>query len=186
MSARATSLTLPSSQAGKVLVAVLFAVLTGLASRVVVYLPGSPVPFTLQVLPVLLSGLLLGWRGGTLAQGTYVLAVLSGLPLDSGMRGTAALVGPTGGYLLGFVVAAATAGWVGRRSILGRDRPFLAALCGLGVLYLCGASWLAAHASIDARAAWLLGVKPFIGADLAKAMLGAATTKALRNRISSR
>jgi len=62
MSARATSLTLPSSQAGKVLVAVLFAVLTGLASRVVVYLPGSPVPFTLQVLPVLLSGLLLGWR----------------------------------------------------------------------------------------------------------------------------
>ena len=180
MRSKTVTMPLVRARAGELAMVVLFGVLTGLASRVVVHLPGNPVPMTLQVMPVLLSGLVLGWPRGALAQGAYLAAVLSGLPLDAKMLGAAALVGPTGGYLLGFVVAAAVAGWLTNR--WGSRAPFLAiaAIAGLASLYICGALWLAAATGMSAGNAWRFGVQPFIVVDAAKATLAVAIARAWR------
>ena len=88
-----------------------FTALTALAARITIE-TGGPVPFTLQVLPTLLAGLVLGWRDGALSQIAYVGMIALGLPLDARAIGAAALVGPTAGFLIGFIPAAAVAGAV--------------------------------------------------------------------------
>lgn len=152
----------------------LFACLTALGARITLPLPFTPVPLTLQVMPVLLSGLWLGWRRGAASQMAYLLAIASGLPLDARMLGPLALFGPTGGYLLGFVVAAAVSGWVSESLPGQRTRYLLAAVSGLVGVYVCGALWLAAYLRLTPDAAWRLGVLPFVLPDLAKAVLAAA------------
>jgi biotin transport system substrate-specific component len=149
----------------------LVAALTGLGSRVVVFLPGNPVPMTMQVLPVLLAGVLLGARRGAAAQVAYLAAIATGLPIDARQAGPLAFAGPTAGYLIGFVVAAATAGWVRQRLPDRAPAYAVAALAGLAALYLCGTAWLAVYLGGDATTAWRLGVAPFLPADLAKAAL---------------
>ncbi|MHB0878315.1 MAG: biotin transporter BioY [Anaerolineae bacterium] len=161
-----------------------FAALTALGSRITVELPGLPVPLTMQTLAVLLAGLVLGARRGAAGQLAYVAAVASGLPLDARMHGILALAGPTGGYLLGFIAAAAVAGAVARgsRSPL---RLATAALAGLAALYLCGATWLAAFLGADAATAWRLGVAPFVGVDMLKAVVAVAVATGVRRRYTS-
>ena len=97
-----------------------FAAVTALTARVTIFLPFTPVPITLQTLAVVLSGLVLGARGGALAQLVYLGLLAAGLPVDAKGLGPAALFGPTAGYLLGFVPAAfVTAG----AAILWRPWP---------------------------------------------------------------
>lgn len=164
----------------------LFAALTGLASRVVIFLPSNPVPMTMQVLPVLLAGLLLGGRRGAAAQVAYLAAIATGLPIDARLAGPLAFAGPTAGYLLGFVAAAAVAGWAGSRLPDRAPAYAVAALAGLAALYLCGTAWLALYLGGDPATAWRLGVAPFLPADLAKAALCAllAAAPPLRRRSS--
>ncbi|NLX36504.1 MAG: biotin transporter BioY, partial [Chloroflexi bacterium] len=100
----------------RVLSIALFAGATAVSARINVLTPLSPVPLTLQVLVVLLSGLLLGPRDGLLAQLAYLQAVLLGAPATaSGLIGPAAFVGPSAGYLLAFPAAAFVAGWLAQR-----------------------------------------------------------------------
>lgn len=95
----------------------LFAVATAVSARVSVPLPFSPVPLTLQVLVVVLSGFLLGARDGVIAQCLYLQAILLGAPVTAaGLGGPAALVSPTAGYLWAFPAAAGLAGWLSHRS----------------------------------------------------------------------
>jgi biotin transport system substrate-specific component len=162
----------------------LFAALTALGARVTIPLPFTPVPVTLQVLFPLLAGLLLGSKRGALSQVEYVAAGLAGLPVFAkGGSGLAYLFGPTGGYLLGFIAAAFVVGELAaimRASTKGET--FLASLCGVAVIYLCGVLWLAAwlgvarHLSLTAclTQAWKLGVLPFVAVDVAKALVVAA------------
>jgi biotin transport system substrate-specific component len=151
----------------------LFAAFTALAARVAIWLPFTPVPVTLQVMAVLLAGLVLGARGGAASQAAYLGAILAGVPLSaSGIAGPAALLGPTGGYLLSFVPTAFAVGLLRER--LGR---FPAALVGVGLIYLCGTSWLAICLGGDLGRAWLLGAAPFVLVDLGKALLAAATAE---------
>ena len=178
----------------------LFAALTALGARVTIPLPFTPVPVTLQVLFPLLAGLLLGGKRGALSQAEYVAAGLAGLPVFAkGGSGLAYFLGPTGGYLLGFIAAAFVVGELVamnqrnsavRVSIKGfdtlcysaRGATFLASLGGVVAIYLCGALWLAAwlgvagHLSLTAclTQAWKLGVLPFIAVDVAKALVVAA------------
>jgi biotin transport system substrate-specific component len=160
-----------------------FAAFTALAARVTIWLPFTPVPVTLQVMAVLLAGLVLGARGGAASQTAYLVAILAGAPLSaSGIAGPAALLGPTGGYLLGFVPAAFVVGLLGER--LGR---LPAALGGVGLIYLCGTSWLAVYLGGDLGRAWLLGTAPFVLPDLGKALLAVATAdggRALLTRLA--
>ncbi|PKO20827.1 MAG: biotin transporter BioY [Chloroflexi bacterium HGW-Chloroflexi-1] len=144
---------------------ILFAALTALAARVVMRLPFTPVPVTLQVLAVLLAGLVLGPRGGAASQLGYLVAIALGLPLTaSGIGGPAAFLGPTAGYLLAFAPAAYVVGLLVRPGW----RTYLALLVGIAVIYAGGWSWLTVWLGGDLAAAWKSGVLPFIGVDLAK------------------
>jgi len=139
-----------------------------------VRLPFTPVPITAQTLAVLLIGVLLGSRRGGLALLSYLGEGLAGLPVFAGGGfGLAHLLGPTGGYLIGFAAAAFLVGWLAER---GWDRRTLTALgamtLGNLVIYAFGASWLALL--VGANHALALGVAPFIVGDVLKIAIGTA------------
>lgn len=146
----------------------------GLAAQVAVPLPFTPVPLTLQTLAVLLAGAALGSRRGALAVLLLIAEGAAGLPVFSGWRaGLPHLLGPTGGYLLGFVAAAYVTGLLAER---GWDRrPLTAAaamVVGNVVIYIVGICWLAAF--VGARRVLALGVFPFLAGDLVKVAAGTA------------
>lgn len=155
---------------------VLFTLFTILSARITIPLPFTPVPVTLQVLAVLLAGMVLGARAGALSQLLYLAAIASGLPVDAYGRGTAALSGPTAGYLFGFVAGAFVTGWVVTQLPASRTGRFMAALAGLAVLYGCGVTWLALVMG-GLEAALLGGLVPFIAVDLLKAIIAASVAE---------
>jgi biotin transport system substrate-specific component len=165
--------------------AVLFAALTGIGA--LMRIPTSPVPVTMQVFFVLLSGMVLGPTWGAASQLIYLCMGLCGAPFFAAppYAGPAVLFGPTGGYLWGFVAAAGVTGWVSEafsERWLPRGRvPGMGYLCaglaGIAVIYTAGTAWLAAWLNLhgaSASAAFALGVRPFILPDLAKAAAAAA------------
>lgn len=134
----------------------------------------SPVPVTGQTLGALLIGALLGWKRGSAAMITYIAEGAAGLPFFAGgLFGVARVVGPTGGYLAGFVVAAGIVGWLAER---GWDRRVLTAalamLIGNAAIYLVGLPWLATFVGWDQAPA--LGLIPFLPGDLLKIALAVA------------
>jgi biotin transport system substrate-specific component len=136
---------------------------------VAIPLPFSPVPVTGQTLAVLLVGALLGSRRGSLAVLAYIAQGLAGLPVFAGgALGMARLLGPTGGYLVGFVAAAFLVGLLAER---GWDRRVLttaaAMMLGNLVIYAIGALWLAPFVG-GPEQALATGVLPFIPGDLVK------------------
>jgi biotin transport system substrate-specific component len=154
-----------------------FACLVALGARVAVPIPFSPVPLTLQVPFVLLAGALLGARGGAVSMATYLAAGASGLPAFALGAGPQYLFGPTGGYLMGFVPAAALVGWLAPR-LGGRFAGLVASMAaGLLVIHALGAAQLATFVG-GWRAAWVQGIAPFLIADLIK-VFGAAAAASL-------
>ncbi len=142
-----------------------------LTAQVAIPLPFSPVPITGQTLAVLLTGVLLGSRRAGLSISLYLLQGAAGLPVFAGGKaGIAHLLGPTGGYLLGFVPAAMLAGWLAEK---GWDRrfgtAFTAVLLGNVVIYIFGLPWLAYFVGIER--VLVAGCLPFIPGDLMKALL---------------
>jgi biotin transport system substrate-specific component len=156
------------------------ALLTSVLAQAAIRLPYTPVPVTFQVVGVLLSGLLLGSRLGALAQMQYLAIGLAGLPVFAGGSfGPAALLGPSGGYLPGFVAGAFVTGLVFERCAT-RDalHAFWAGMAGVAALYVFGVAWLsvwltATGAYSPAVSALALGAVPFVCIDAAKAMLAA-------------
>ena len=160
--------------------------LIALAAQLAIPLPFTPVPVTGQTFAVLLVGAALGARAGTLAVVAYLVEGLLGAPVFAGGRsawsasavpGVPVILGPSAGYLGGFVAAAALVGWLAER---GHDRRFrtaaVAMACGTLAIYLFGAGWLAR--SIGLESAIRLGVLPFLAADLFKVLLAAAALPA--------
>lgn len=143
------------------------------------HVPFWPVPMTLQTLAVLVVGGLLGPRVAVATMVAYLVEGALGLPVFSGTPargiGLAYMAGPTGGYLVGLILAAAMAGWGGQRF---GQRPAMLAACMVAALalnYLPGVAWLATFTGWGRAVA--LGVAPFIVADLVKA--GVATAVVL-------
>lgn len=166
-----------------------FAALTALGARLSVPLPGTPVPFTLQPVAVLLAGLLLGPALGAASQFAYLAAGAAGLPVFAAGGGLAYLGGPTGGYLMAFPVAAAVAGWIaGDPSSRPRLRRTLrigaAAFAGLAMLHLGGASWLSLQPWLIGGSAEIfrLTLEPFLLGDLLKIALVAVVTLGVGRR----
>ena len=157
--------------------AALFASL--IAASAFLAIPLGPVPFTLQVLVVLLAGLVLGPRGGALAVGAYLVLGLVAPVYAGGTSGLATLFGPTGGYLWGFVLGAFLAGSVARRTGAGLIGLTVAALAGLVPIYLLGTVWLALQLDLGAGAAIAAGALPFVAADLVKAGAAALAARSL-------
>src|SRR4051794_13956481 len=163
--------------------AILIALGTGLlALSAKVNLPLPYVPMTLQTLVVLMIGAAYGWRLGSATVIAYLAEGALGLPVFAGpVGGLAPLVGPTAGYLYGFVLAALVTGWLSER---GWDRsvPLLFVAMGLGHILILGAgfTWLAFGMKLGVDKAWLVGIVPFIAASLVKNALGAALVPAIR------
>lgn len=176
---QARSLSFARTIQGQVLLATGFALLTALGA--LVQIPIGPVPITLQVLFVLLSGLVLGSRLGALSQVEYLAIGFAGAPVFAqGKSGLIALPGPTGGYLMGFVVGAFVAGLIAESvSHPGRVRFFIAGLLGTAAIYFSGATWLATWFAVGNGTNWIaemgsaftFGVLPFVLVDGGKAIV---------------
>ncbi len=164
----------------------LLAVMTAAAAQVSVPLPFTPVPFTLQPMVVLLGGAVLGSRLGLAAQVVYLLAGIAGLPVFAASpvlpQGLLRLLGPTGGYLMSYPLAAFVTGLLAER---GFDRRYvtsvLAMAAGLLLVFGCGVLWLAfsGRPAIGMVAALEAGFFPFIPADVFKILVAAAVMPAL-------
>jgi biotin transport system substrate-specific component len=142
------------------------------------HVPFYPVPMTFQTLVVLGLGMAYGWRLGAATVALYLLQGALGLPVFSGTPekgiGLAYLLGPTGGYLFGFFLAAGVCGWLAER---GWDRSFittaLAMLIGNVIIYVPGLLWLGGLFGWD-KPILEWGLTPFILGDAIKLALAAA------------
>ena len=143
-------------------------------------IPLGPVPFTLQPLFVLLAGLVLGSRLGALSVVAYLVLGLIAPVYAGGASGLGVLFGPTGGYLLGFVLGALVAGAVGRSRDASTPRLVMGGLAGLLPIYVLGATWLAIslHAT-DLRLVLVGGVLQFLPFDIIKAVVAGVLAHAL-------
>jgi biotin transport system substrate-specific component len=153
-----------------------FIALTIAGAYIRIPLPFTPVPVTLQTFFVLLAGAMLGRKLGSLSQLGYVLVGVFGLPVfTGGLYGFARLLGPTGGYLIGFVLASYV---IGKLIGTSNEAPFLkivaAMFVGLAILFTFGTMQLAFVLHIPLSKAILLGTLPFIPGDIIK-LLAAAT-----------
>ena len=147
-------------------------------------LPVGPVPVSLATLGVMLCGLLLGWRCGVLAVGAYILLGAVGVPVFAGFQGGAGrLLGPTGGYIVGYLFYALLAGlnlprlqerfW-GRCVLL---------LLGTAVCYVLGTAWFVKTSGRTLAESLSLCVVPFLPGDAAKIALAAFLTPRLRKAL---
>jgi biotin transport system substrate-specific component len=145
-------------------------------AKISIQLPGNPVPITGQTFGVLVAGGALGFRRGIAAAGIYVLLGVVGLPFFAlGKTGIEVIWGATGGYLIGFIVAAAL---VGRLAELGWDRNILGAIGAMLIanvaIYAIAVPWLAVTAGYGPEEALQKGLLPFVIGDVIKLALGAA------------
>jgi biotin transport system substrate-specific component len=153
--------------------------ITALAAQISV--PMWPVPFTGQTFAVLLVGTTLGAARGMISMTLYVLLGSLGLPIfTAGKSGLAYITGPTGGYLIGFVLAAVATGWLAQRQwdrkVVG---AFISFLVGTAIIYAVGLPWLSVSLGQlglphDASATLQAGLYPFIPGDILKALVAGA------------
>ena len=151
------------------------AIFVGLLAQVNIHLGFTPVPITGQTLGVLLAGSALGWRRGSIAMALYVVAGIIGVPWYSGhAHGWTAATGATGGYLLGFIAAAAVCGLLAQQ---GNDRKVVPAMgsmvVGNIVIYAFGVTWLAHSLHVSLSKAITLGATPFLLGDFIKIIIAA-------------
>jgi len=174
----------------KVMGVAVFAILTVVGAKVKIFLPYTPIPITLQVFFVLFSGAVLGSRLGALSQTAYVALGLIGLPVFAGEEsGWRYLVGASGGYLIGFIVAAYIVGTIVHRKDTKLQRtllPFIAYGAGVLVIYALGCSWLWLWANAFNGLSWNIitvlekGAAPFVIIDVLKALAAVPTLWIIR------
>lgn len=165
------------------------ALVVALSAQFVVPVPFSPVPMTLQPLAVLVVGALLGPTAGTAALVTYLAMGIAGLPVfAAGGAGVAWLLGPTGGYLLAFPLAAAVAGWAAgdadRRSLAAIGRLVGGFGLAVIVIHIGGLAQLALLGG-DPATAFRIGLVPFVSGDLLKVGLAALLVLLVGHRLRS-
>ncbi|MTI95257.1 MAG: biotin transporter BioY [Firmicutes bacterium] len=160
----------------------LLAALTAALAYIIIPLPFSPVPVTLQTLGVMLAGVVLTPHQAALAMGVYVLLGAIGAPIFSGgTAGLGTLLGPAGGYLVGFVPGAALIAII--RGNDGRITRLTTAVItgGLLAIYLPGTLWLSYVTGMGFTAALTVGTLPYIPGDLLKALAAIALGNRLKH-----
>lgn len=163
--------------AQKLMLAVVLAGVTGLSAQLRFYLPWSPVPLTAQTCAVLISAVVLGkWWGG-ISQSLYLAIGLAGFPWFAGFNsGLGYVMGATGGYLIGFVLAAFLLGYLVDARVRNRRFSTLFGwmlLANFAIIYGCGLTylyfWSLAHGvAVDFIGLLMMGAVPFIAGDLVK------------------
>lgn len=158
---------LPGELARDVAVVLGAAAFVGALSQLVVHLSFTPVPITGQTLGVVLAGCALGWRRAAIAMTFYLLVGLVGVPWFAGH--TSGWQAADGGYLVGFIAAAAVCGWLAQR---GSDRTVVRSVptmvAGELVLYAIAVPWLALDLHVGIGKAIALGCTPFLAGDAVK------------------
>ena len=167
--------------AGQAAAVVLVTALTAIAAQVSV-----PLPFTFQPMVVLVGAMVLGSRLGAASQALYLALGIAGLPIFAASpllpQGAARLIGPTGGYLLSYPLAAFVTGWLAER---GFDRRYLTSIAamslGLAIVYAGGVAWLtiASQPARSIGAALAAGVVPFVLPDIFKLIVAAGVMPGL-------
>lgn len=161
----------------------LMAAVTCILGPLSLAIPISPVPITLTNLAVYFSIYVLGGKRGTISLLIYLLIGLVGVPVFSGFTGgPAKLLGPTGGYLIGFIFMAMICGLFIDRTE-NRILQLIGMCLGTAVCYLFGTAWLAKVAGMSFGAALSAGVIPFIPGDLAKIVLALIIGSTIRERL---
>jgi len=169
----------------KIALAVVFAVLTGLAAQIRFYLPFSPVPFTGQTFAVLLAGVMLGrWWGGA-SMAIYASLGFAGVPWFNGLTSG---VTATGGYIIGFILAALFVGHFTDKYISSKrmiNMLGIMLVANFGLIYIPGLIWLGFWVNsvsaepVSIAALLAMGATPFIIGDIVKAVLAAVTARAI-------
>lgn len=147
-----------------------------LAAQVSIKLGFTPVPLTGQTFAVLLVGAALGSTRGALSLLLYLVVGIAGVPVYADHRhGWSVFSGATGGYIVGFVVAAALTGWLAERSWDKRFASSISAmLTGSVVIYICGVAWLHHFLGVSWSTTLEDGLYPFVPGDMLKVYLAAA------------
>jgi biotin transport system substrate-specific component len=168
----------------KMVFASLCAALT--AAGAFVAIPIGPVPIVLQNFFVLLTGLILGSRWGLASVGVYLTAGALGLPVFAGAGGgIGRLMGPTGGYLIGYLPAVFLVGEVSEKTGHHPAGDILAGILGSVIVYAFGVSWLSFITRMGVEKALFVGCFPFIIGDAVKIVAAAATARVLRPIVAS-
>jgi biotin transport system substrate-specific component len=168
----------------KMILCALFAALTAACSMVSIPLPFTPVPVNLALLPVFLAGGLLGSRGGAASQGIYVLLGAVGVPVfHSFTGGFGILVGPTGGYIVGYIAAAWLTGLVTETPGQSFAKNILGITAGLAACYALGTFWFMRVTSTGLAAALMMCVAPFLPGDALKILAAAILARKLRGLV---
>lgn len=172
-----------SSTATKVLMSLLMACFTGIMAQIIIPLPWTPVPITAQTFAVLCSGLFLGKKYGCLSQIFYVILGVAFIPWFGGMTGgLEILLGSTGGFLIGFIIASYFIGYITEKYANARNFTRMTAVIGIAnfaLIYIPGLAGLALFLTSQGTAfgvmdLLMMGLIPFIAGDIVK-ILGAAT-----------
>lgn len=156
----------------KALYIVSLALATAVCAQIHVPIDGTPVPITLQTLPVMLAPVLLGPWVSLMGIGLYLVLGMVGLPVYAeGQAGVAYMLSASGGYLLGFLLAQPAGAWVQRASgRIGRlPASVLSVVCCNVVIYACGLLWLKVYTNATWEQAIAMGLLPFVVVDLLKA-----------------
>jgi biotin transport system substrate-specific component len=158
---------MPVDQLRWTVLASLMAALTAVGAYI--HIPIGPVPMVLSTLFVLLSGLLLGSRWGLISMGIYLLIGAMGIPVFAGGKGGIAhFFGPTGGYLLGYVLSAWITGFISERSRGSAALDVIAILVGSLAVYWIGVPWLKIMMKMSWTKTFAAGMIPFLIGDAVK------------------
>ncbi len=151
-----------------------FALLTAVGAQIAIPLPGTPVPMTLQTLFVLLAGVTLGPRLGTVSMAFYLLLGTAGYHVFAlGNWGMATVFGSTGGYLIGFVLSQPVIGGLARLGPKQWRRVVAAVVVGNLIIFAAGLTWLSFWLGTGLAETLALGLWPFVPALVAKTLLAA-------------
>lgn len=183
MDARASTTTGVNLLSVRFAIVAAFALATALSAQVIIPLPGTPVPITLQTLVVLSAALCLGAGYGMLSMGLYLMLGTVGYEFfHGGSWGLKTLIGPTGGYLIGFLVAQAVVARIAWRRPTA-TRMALGLLAGYLVIFSLGVIWLQLWLGQGWSVALAQGFLPFIPGMLIKAPAALGVGLALGPRI---
>ena len=172
-----------ASTATKVLMSLMMACFTGIMAQIIIPLPWTPVPITAQTFAVLCSGLFLGKKYGCLSQIFYVVLGIAFIPWFGGMTGgVEILLGSTGGFLIGFIIASYFIGLITEKYAEARNFTRMAIVIGIAnfaLIYIPGLAGLALFLSSQGMSfgivdLLMMGLVPFIAGDIVK-ILGAAS-----------
>ncbi|MDR3168009.1 MAG: biotin transporter BioY [Treponema sp.] len=167
----------------------LFAALIAAGTFIAIPLPFSPVPIVLQNMFALLAGLILGPLRGGAAVGLYLIAGAIGAPVFAGASGgVVRMLGPTGGFLLGYLLSALTAGFIlgnpGRNKTSSPGRIILAVVAGLLIVYIPGVLWLKRSLDVSWIRALSAGFFPYLIGDAIKGLVAGIILPRLRRAVA--